>query len=135
MKKCFKCGEEQPLSQFYKHKQMGDGHLNKCKACTKRDVKEHREKNIERIRAYDRARGNRQALEYPKQWREKNPEKYRAHTKVNNELRAGNLTKKPCDVCGSTDRVHAHHDDYSRPLDIRWLCATHHRQHHCEVRD
>ena len=38
MKRCFKCGLEKELTQFYKHKEMSDGHLNKCKECTKKDT-------------------------------------------------------------------------------------------------
>ena len=57
MKKCFKCDKEKSLSAFYKHREMKDGHLNKCIPCTKAGVRSHRADNIEKIREYDRARG------------------------------------------------------------------------------
>ena len=47
MKVCFKCGIEKPLSDYYKHSQMGDGYLNKCKVCTKKDVKGNYDVNIQ----------------------------------------------------------------------------------------
>tara|TARA_R110000782_G_scaffold264775_1_gene358146 strand:+ start:120 stop:659 length:540 start_codon:yes stop_codon:yes gene_type:complete len=42
-KKCFKCGERLPLTEFYTHKGMKDGHLSKCKSCTKKDVADRTE--------------------------------------------------------------------------------------------
>lgn len=59
-----------------------------------------------------------------------NPTAYRAHTAVGNALRDGKLERMPCEVCGTGDKVHAHHKDYAKPLEVVWLCARcHHRLH------
>lgn len=58
-------------------------------------------------------------------WRRRFPNRYRAHLAVGNALRRGILVKQPCEVCG-VDRVDAHHDDYRKPLSVRWLCRRHH---------
>lgn len=58
MKKCFKCGAEKPLSEYYKHPRMRDGHLNKCKECTKSDVLDNREEKKDYYMEYDRNRPN-----------------------------------------------------------------------------
>ena len=131
-KTCFKCGEIKPLAAFYKHKEMADGHLNKCKECTKKDVDKHRSENLDKIREYDRERGNRLPAGYNKEYRAKYPNKYKAHTLINHAIRDGKLFAEPCEVCGITKSVHAHHDDYLKPLSVRWLCAAHHHQWHAK---
>lgn len=130
VKKCFKCHEEKPLSGFYEHPMMADGHLNKCKECTKNDTRNNRLTNIEKYREYDRLRGNRQGYEYVKQYREKYPNKAKAHRAVNFALRRGNLKKGICEVCGSNINVVAHHDNYLEVLKVRWMCQAHHKQWH-----
>lgn len=129
-KTCFKCLKDKSLSEFYRHKRMSDGHLNKCKDCTKSDVRIHRCEN-DSVREYDRLRGNRQSREYFKEYRKKFPNKYKAHTLVNNYLRDGKLQRVDvCEICNSSYHVVAHHDDYSKPLEVRWLCARCHSNHH-----
>ena len=131
-KTCFKCGETKPLAAFYKHKAMADGHLNKCKECTKKDADKHRSENLDKIREYDRTRGNRLPKGYAKEYRTRYPNKYKAHTMVNNAIRDGKLFAEPCEICGIIESVHAHHDDYAKPLNVRWLCAAHHHQWHAK---
>jgi hypothetical protein len=47
-------------------------------------------------------------------------------------VKNGSLKKQPCEKCGSTGRVNAHHEDYTKPLDVMWLCYTCHRELHEE---
>ena len=56
MKKCFKCGAEKPLTEFYKHPKMADGRVNKCKECNKKDVRENRAAKVDYYRGYDAMR-------------------------------------------------------------------------------
>ena len=44
-------------------------------------------------------------------------------------IKMGKLVKEPCEVCGEL-KVHAHHDDYTKPLQVRWLCQKHHTELH-----
>lgn len=132
-KRCFKCGVTKELTEFYAHKQMKDGHLNKCKECAKRDVKENYEGNREHYTKYERQRCQRKerkeaVLVYQRRKRERSPEKDRARQQVRRAIKAGKLIRLPCEICGSTHQIEAHHNDYSRPLNVRWLCFKHHRE-------
>lgn len=48
---------------------------------------------------------------------------------VNDAIRSEKLKRGPCEVCGAA-KTDAHHDDYTKPFSVRWLCRAHHRQHH-----
>jgi hypothetical protein len=71
--------------------------------------------------------------EISREWARRNPEKREAQIKLGNALRDGRLERQPCEVCGSL-KVEGHHDDYSKPLDVRWLCCAHHAEHHTNQR-
>lgn len=148
-KQCFKCLQHKPLEAFYRHSRMADGRLNKCKECTKADVAKHRHENLERIQAYDRMRGSMPhrvaaRLEYRKtdayaqsrsassrRWVEKHPERKSASVAVGNAIRDGKLIPWPvCSVPTCDGKPQAHHPDYSKPLDVVWLCDKHHKETH-----
>ncbi len=131
-KPCFKCGLTKPITEFYRHAQMADGYLNKCKDCQRRDVKINRDANLSRFHAYDIERSKRperkaKAIDYQRSARAEDPVRYKARNAVSNALRDGRLLREPCKVCGTTEGVEAHHSDYARPLDVEWLCFAHHR--------
>jgi hypothetical protein len=145
---CFKCGIEKELSEFYKHKKMADGHVNKCKECNKKDVRENRSKNIDYYQEYDRKRANlkhrvdarkeyAQTKEYAEshskassKWDSSNPIKKWVHGIVRRAISNGTLIKQNCEWCDTDKSIHGHHCDYAKPLDVMWLCAQCHRDWH-----
>jgi hypothetical protein len=141
MKKCKDCGVKKPETEFY-------GVQGECKDCTIARVREYQKANAEKVRTYDRGRANlphrvearKKYAKSPqgrargaasnKRQRKKNPKRFRAGVAVGRAVRSGKLTKQPCEVCGSNKIVEGHHDDYDKPLEVRWLCQKHHRQIH-----
>ena len=117
-----------------------------CKDCWRAYVKANRLARAEQYREYERRRANaphrveaRKAYAQTPEGKaaasrakrafiERNPLKRAAHVAVGNALRDGRLVRQPCEVCG--ERAQAHHDDYSKPLEVRWLCTTHHAEWH-----
>jgi hypothetical protein len=65
-------------------------------------------------------------------WGARNREKRFAHRRVYKAVKEGTLVRQPCEICGEL-RVDAHHEDYSKPLDVMWLCKLHHRQIHAKI--
>jgi hypothetical protein len=138
---CKFCNTDKPKDMFYVSANT------KCKDCTKAAVNKHRQENLERVRSYDRMRGSmphRVAARavYSKtqafaqshkasaeRWSAKHPERRKASHIVGNAIRDGRLKRQPCICCGS-ENVEAHHPDYSRPLDVVWLCIPHHKEVH-----
>lgn len=133
-KLCKVCGDMKPLEDFYRHPDCADGRAHLCKECHKTRMTVRRKTNPE-VQAYDRERAKlphrrEKAREITARWRSDNPNGYKAHNAINNAIRDGKIAREPCGLCGSDEHVHAHHRDYSRPLDVIWLCARcHHRIH------
>jgi hypothetical protein len=84
--------------------------------------KASRERRIEEVRAYDRARGHRVY----------DPQAEVARQRLNKALAGGKIRRQPCEVCGH-EPAEAHHPDYSQPLTVRWLCRPHHMALHRKV--
>lgn len=126
MKTCFKCGIDKPLDQFYRHRMMADGHLGKCKECAKADARGHW-KHSTRYQQRTTAQ-KRQDRAVKRAWEKRHAVQKTANTAVGNGIRDKRLQiAAACEYCGETEMLQAHHWDYSRPLDVTWLCPRCHR--------
>ena len=152
VKHCPKCNQTKPIDDFYRNASAKDGCQCWCKVCWKADTAARKERDPERYRAQcrkwyysdvDRTR-ERSLRSFHKRRAEGKPlhpsalatrpydEKTRARRKLQNAVRSGAVTRQPCADCGTTTNVDAHHRDYSKPLEVEWLCRLCHAKKHRE---
>jgi len=143
---CRVCNVTSDVAEFYA------GVNTQCKECHKAAVQKNRQDKIEYYKKYDAYRyqndpkvrnrhkryakteAGKASLQKSRQkWSEASPEKRACHVILNNAVRDGRV-KKPtsCQVCGAGGRIEGHHHDYTKPLDVEWLCRFCHVQKHKE---
>ena len=124
MKECTSCHRTMPVELFTKIRKNKSGYGAICKTC-----------NAERCRGYRTRLGvilkeRRKSWAYAnlshKEKRERNLPGSRAGNALYWHKKQGRVEEMPCVVCGATSHIHGHHEDYSKPLDVLWLCPKHH---------
>lgn len=114
---CGECAQDLPVEMFRRDGSRKDGFGRKCKLCDAA-----RDRNpTEARRLSHRIRQKRYSARFP--------QKIAAQQALIRAVSAGKLTRQPCEVCGEPE-THGHHDDYNKPLTVRWLCQPHHVQAH-----
>lgn len=141
---CTKCGDVKGCADFYVSNQRS------CKECIRASVRANREANSDYYRSYDRmryrefehrkevARKSSKSVPMPDRVEKQREaragagrEKYKARVAVGNALRAGRLQKDSnCFFCDAATALQAHHHDYTKPLDVFWLCSRCHGKLH-----
>ena len=120
-KKCGKCKKIKLISCFSKNNSKKIGYQSYCKICISKYFKDPRVLPIIRKKHKENMRKNKLKPE--------NLVKIKCREETNNAIRSGILIKKRCEVC-QTLKTEAHHDDYSEPLKVRWLCKKCHTNEH-----
>lgn len=135
--KTYKCGvcKEFKESQFFfkdNHNKYRDLLDSRCKNCRRIDYREKRQRNLAMFFRKDKRYYISHLEEIKKRrkkWYLENKIKVSAHSKVKRAVYNGVLVRKPCEICGEI-KSDAHHEDYSKPLVVRWLCRKHHIREH-----
>lgn len=134
-KACRTCGIDKPFSEY----PMVNPIPSECKECSNQrrrrnyysDPDKSRLKSREKYYRYKMTADykNNQVIRQRKVRREK-PAQYSAWNKVRRAVRLGRIIRGACAKCGWIGKTQAHHEDYSKPLDVVWLCPPCHRKHH-----
>lgn len=133
MKICSKCKINKNRKTFGKDSSRKDGLRSDCKKCVCLSAQRYRNTNAGKKaiatakRKYrNSVKGKATIYAHDRRHKKNSKEKIKARDAVKYALRTGKLQKEPCH-CGKIE-VQAHHDDYSKPLDVEWLCIKHHKK-------
>ncbi len=137
---CKGCGLSKPPEAYHVDPHLATGRRSRCRVCCQARRTELRRLNPEKYlardaywRANERSDPRKRALYYSqrKEHQKRTPKQNYAQWCVKSAIRSGKMTRGACEVCGSVN-AQGHHDDYDKPLEVRWLCPLHHRQHHVD---
>jgi len=136
MKYCYKCGKTKEKEEFYKNKSKRDGLATECKCCDKKrkQTTSYKFKKAKTDKKYSLSlNGKKIKNKACKKWQQKNRFKYNAQIIHNYYLKINNI-KKPCNCshCNKEENLDAHHFDYSKPLEVVWLCRQCHIDLHAD---
>lgn len=141
LKTCGQCKEEKDESEFYRRGRADDRLRSYCKICSHKLREEYYENNKERLREYSRRNGkeNRERVyerrrlnservnELARSYYRKDIIKMKTRDKVRWAIDSGRLVRpETCSKCGEECKPNAHHEDYSKPLEVIWLCTKCH---------
>jgi len=127
LKTCRQCSSTEPGAKFRKYRHT-------CQKCESVNATAWAKRNMSKKLANNKRYlsselGKAAVYKSSIRFKEKFPEKRTAHLRVQTAIRNGTLKKKPCEFC-SNDKAQAHHTDYSKPLEVNWLCARCHVKLH-----
>jgi hypothetical protein len=130
MRRCSCCRQFKPIEDFTIDRSKKSGLRYDCKDCA--NARQKRYRSTEAGKAIRRIHRNRFASTeagkaVQKRCLQKYPEKKRARNIVTLAIKHGELTQQPCQKCGASP-AEAHHEDYSKPLEVEWLCKKHHAE-------
>ena len=136
MKTCRLCKEEKEEIDFRVSNKKTGKMRSECRDCERVLNREYHLNNSEKIS--ERHKNNRalRGVDYARKldnkhknkrekYKEENKEKIKAHEILNSAIKSGTVIRFPCKECGNV-KVDAHHEDYSKPLDVIFLCRKHH---------
>lgn len=129
-KKCIDCERKHNRERYLKNKDViikRSSLYQKTHYKEKRiKIEEWRDKNREKVRAQ-----NRESYQRNKEWYKKrtiDPIKKEARYLLNLAVVTGKIIKPDnCQRCDESKKLSAHHDDYNKPYDVRWLCGKCHK--------